>query len=45
MVILFPEQLSCHTTIEKMFQVLQYFTKAVMLRRVRKYADEAYLPL
>ena len=32
---LFSEQLNYYTTIEKVFQVLQYFTKAVILRRAR----------
>ena len=36
MVMLFSEQLNYYTTIEKVFQVLQYFTKAVILRRVRR---------
>ena len=33
---LFSEQLNYYTTIEKVFQVLQYFTKAVILRRARR---------
>ena len=35
MVMLFSEQLNYYTTIEKVFQVLQYFTEAVILRRAR----------
>ena len=38
MVMLFSEQLNYYTTIEKVFQVLQYFTEAVILRRARIFA-------
>ena len=37
MVILFLELLNCHTTIEKMLQVLQYFIRAVILRSFRRF--------
>ena len=34
---LFSEQLKYYMTIEKVLQVLQYFTEAVILRRARRF--------
>ena len=39
---LFSEQLNYYTTIEKVFQVLQYFTKAVILRRARRFCGALF---
>ena len=39
---LFSEQLNYYTTIEKVFQVLQYFTKAVILRRGRSFCGALF---
>ena len=41
-VMLFSEQLNYYTTIQKVFQVLQYFTKAVILRRARRLYDALF---
>ena len=41
-VMLFSEQLNYYTTIQKVFQVLQYFTKAVILRRDRRLYDALF---
>ena len=42
MVMLFSEQLNYYPTIEKVFQVLQYFTKAVIPRRARSYCGALF---
>ena len=39
---LFSEQLNYYPTIEKVFQVLQYFTKAVILRRARSFCGALF---
>ena len=39
---LFSEQLNYQTMIEKVFRVLQYFTKAVILRRARSFCGALF---
>ena len=42
MVMLFSKQLNYYTTIEKVLQVLQYFAKAVLLRRARSFCSALF---
>ena len=39
---LFSKQLNYYTTIEKVLQVLQYFAKAVILRRARSFCGALF---